>query len=50
MFEELARRGGGDRGIHALYLLYRARSVPSYYIVTDPDPDPDADAEADPDV
>lgn len=32
MFEELARRGGSERGIHALYLLYKARSVPSYYI------------------
>jgi len=39
MFEELSRRGGADRGIHALYLLYKARSVPSYYIdaITEPD-------------
>jgi len=37
MFEELSRRGGGDRGIHALYLLYKARSVPSYYIGADSD-------------
>ena len=35
MFEELSRRGGDDRGIHALYLLYKARSVPSYYIDAD---------------
>ncbi len=35
MFEELSRRGGDDRGIHALYLLYKARSVPSYYIDSD---------------
>jgi 3-hydroxyisobutyrate dehydrogenase len=35
MFEELSRRGGDERGIHALYLLYRARTVPSYYIDTD---------------
>jgi 3-hydroxyisobutyrate dehydrogenase len=36
MFEELSRRGGDDRGIHALYLLYKARSVPSYYIGAGP--------------
>jgi hypothetical protein len=38
MFEELSRRGGDDRGIHALYLLYKARSVPSYYIDAPPEP------------
>jgi len=38
MFEELSRRGGGDRGIHALYLLYKARTVPSYYIDADEEP------------
>ena len=35
MFEELSRRGGDDRGIHALYLLYKARTVPAYYVGTD---------------
>ncbi|HEY5548005.1 MAG TPA: NAD(P)-dependent oxidoreductase [Coriobacteriia bacterium] len=35
MFEELAARGGGDRGIHALYLIYKGRAVPSYYIGPD---------------
>jgi 3-hydroxyisobutyrate dehydrogenase len=38
MFEELSRRGGDERGIHALYLLYKARSVPSYYIDADDEP------------
>jgi 3-hydroxyisobutyrate dehydrogenase len=28
LFEELARRGGEDRGIHALYLLYKERAIP----------------------
>lgn len=28
LFEELARQGGEDRGIHALYLLYKQRSLP----------------------
>jgi 3-hydroxyisobutyrate dehydrogenase len=28
LFEELARRGGEGRGIHALYLLYKERAVP----------------------
>jgi len=37
MFEELSRRGGDDRGIHALYLLCKARSVPAYYIGADDD-------------
>jgi 3-hydroxyisobutyrate dehydrogenase len=43
MFEELSRRGGDDRGIHALYLLYKARSVPSYYIGADLDVRTDED-------
>jgi 3-hydroxyisobutyrate dehydrogenase len=29
LYEELARRGGEDRGIHALYLLYKERAVPA---------------------
>jgi 3-hydroxyisobutyrate dehydrogenase len=29
LFEELAARGGEDRGIHALYLLYKEHAVPS---------------------
>jgi len=28
LFEALERRGDGDRGIHALYLLYKERCVP----------------------
>ncbi len=46
MFEELSRRGGDGRGIHALYLLYKARSVPSYYIGGEPEARADADEEA----
>ena len=29
LFEELARRGGQERGIHALYLLYKERQLPA---------------------
>ena len=29
LFEELAARGGEDRGIHALYLLYKEHAVPA---------------------
>jgi len=29
LFEEHARRGGADDGIHALYLLYKERAVPT---------------------
>jgi 3-hydroxyisobutyrate dehydrogenase len=32
MFEELAARGGAERGIHALYLIYKGRTVPAYYV------------------
>lgn len=39
MFEELSRRGGDERGIHALYLLYKARTVPAYYIGREDDAD-----------
>lgn len=32
MFEELAARGGQDRGIHALYLIYKGRAAAAYYV------------------
>jgi 3-hydroxyisobutyrate dehydrogenase len=35
MFDELAARGGGERGIHALYLIYKGRAVPNYYVGPD---------------
>lgn len=32
LFEELSARGGDDRGIQALYLIYKGRGTASYYV------------------